>query len=215
MRRIFLLSAGLVLAGLISAAAYREVTHAYSGKTSVVREKEVPEIQIPAETRIHVRLNQTLDTARNRSGDSFSATLDSPVTVNGAVVVPEGTTFRGHLTAAKPSGRLKGRGYMSATLDSFELKGQTYPVKTSLQSRTTGSHKKRNWGLIGGGTGLGALVGGLAGGGKGLLIGGGAGAAAGTAGAAITGRKQVRLPVETPMTFRLQEPVLIKGPSVS
>jgi hypothetical protein len=61
--------------------------------------------------------------------------------------------------------------------------------------------------LIGGGGGLGALIGGLAGGGKGALIGGLAGAGAGTAGAAYTGNKDVVIPSESRITFRLSRAV--------
>jgi hypothetical protein len=170
-------------------------------------------VDIPAGTEVQVRLNQTLDTARNRAGDTFSAVLNAPVVANGTVIIPKGTPFRGRLTAAKPSGRLKGRGYMTVTLDSFELRGQSYPVAASSHTGWTGSHKKRNWGMIGGGSGFGMLVGGLAGGAKGLLIGGGAGAAAGTATAMITGKKQVRMPAESIVTFRLRKDVWIGGNS--
>lgn len=170
-------------------------------------------IDIPAGTEVQVRLNQTLDTARNRAGDSFSAVLNAPVVANGSVIIPKGTLFRGRLTAAKPSGRLRGRGYMTVTLDSFELHGRSYPVAASSHTDWTASHKKRNWGMIGGGSGFGALVGGLAGGAKGLLIGGGAGAAAGTATAVFTGKKQVRMPAESIVTFRLRKDVWISGNS--
>ena len=72
------------------------------------------------------------------------------------------------------------------------------------------SHKKRNLALIGGGSGGGALIGALAGGGTGALIGAGAGAAAGAAGAYATGKKDIYLPAETLLTFRLDAPVKIK-----
>jgi hypothetical protein len=64
--------------------------------------------------------------------------------------------------------------------------------------------------LIGGGAGLGAIIGGLAGGGKGAVIGGLAGAGAGTAGAAYTGNKDVVIPSESLITFRLAAPVTVK-----
>ena len=96
---------------------------------------------------------------------------------------------------------------MGLTLDSFQINGASYPVVTTRTGRVSARHKKRNLVLIGGGSGLGALIGGLAGGGKGALIGAGAGAAAGTAGAAATGKKEVTLPVETLLTFRLEENV--------
>ncbi len=163
------------------------------------------EIVIPSGTPIHVRLNQTLDTRRNRSGDRFTATLTSPVEDNGRVLVPRGSTFTGHVTVAQPSGRMEGRAVLGVTLDSFEINGARHPVVTSRASRVSAKHKKRNLALIGGGSGLGALIGGLAGGGKGALIGAGAGAGAGVAGAELTGKMQVALPAESLLTFRLEE----------
>jgi hypothetical protein len=126
------------------------------------------------------------------------------------VVLPRGASFSGRVTGSVPSGRLKTPARLSVTLASLEWKGMTYPVTTSSVSRSVKSHKKRNLALIGGGGGAGALIGGLAGGGTGALIGAGAGAAAGTAGAYATGKKDVVLPAETLLTFRLQAPVKIK-----
>jgi len=221
MNRKALYIAPLVLGGLlVSLLAYHNnkvAAQQAAAQQQAAQQEAARPIEIATGTRLHVRLDQALDTARNRSGDAFSAMLDAPIAENGIVLVPEGTPFRGHITAAKSSGRLRGRGYMSVVLDSFELNGQTYQLATRTQSQETGSHKKRNWGLIGGGSGFGALVGGLAGGGTGLLIGSGAGAAAGVGGAAFTGKKNVYLPAETVLTFRLREPLLIerRGAAVS
>ena len=165
------------------------------------------DLEAPAGTLLRVRLDQSIDTSSERSGDSFTATLDSPVIVKEKIVIPKGTRFQGHVTTAKGSGRLRGRGVLSIKLDSFEMHNQTYPVVTSVDTRVSQSHKKRNLVLIGGGSGVGALIGGLAGGGTGALIGAGAGAAAGTTGAALTGKKNVHIPVETLMTFSLKSPV--------
>jgi hypothetical protein len=173
-------------------------------------EQRAPEFRLPAGTPLRVRIGQSLDTGRNRSGDHFQASLAAPVTIQGKVVLPAGTGIRGHVTSARPSGRLRGRGHIALALDSFEFKGRTHPIATSPVSRTTRSHKRRNFGLIGGGSGAGALIGGLAGGGKGALIGAGAGAVAGTAGAAVTGRKQVHIPAESVFTFRLKGPVSVE-----
>ena len=168
------------------------------------------EYPIPAGTALRVRLSETLDTSRNRAGDAFTATLDTPIVLSNKTLVPKGSPFKGHVTAAAPSGRLNGRARMALVLDSFELRGQTYKIATASLSQVSGSHKKRNWMMIGGGSGAGAAIGALAGGGKGALIGAGAGAAAGTAGAAITGKENVHLPVETPLSFSLQAPVQVK-----
>ncbi|HWQ53809.1 MAG TPA: hypothetical protein VN442_08990 [Bryobacteraceae bacterium] len=167
------------------------------------------EYTIPRGTVFRVRLTRAVDTAASRAGDHFTATLDNPVLDGTRVVVPRGTLFNGHLTSAKSSGRLRGRAVLGLTLDSLELAGVTYPVVTSAVSRTSGDHKRRNVGLIGGGSGLGAVLGAIAGGPQGALIGAGAGAAAGTAGAAITGKKNLRLPAEALLAFSLEKPLVI------
>jgi hypothetical protein len=151
---------------------------------------------------LRVRLDQTLDTRRNRGGDPFYATLSLPVTVDGSTVLPTGTRFTGHVVEARPSGRLKGRAHLSLQLDSLELNGAAYDIRTAHLGRVSGGHKKRNWALIGGGTGTGAAFG-VIGGPVGVAVGAGAGAAVGTTSAVITGKKNVRLPAETPLGFTL------------
>ncbi len=167
------------------------------------------EISIPAGTPIDVRLEQTIDTKRNRAGDAFDATLTRPILVDERTVIPRGTRFTGHLIESKPSGRLKGRAELSLSLDSFDLRGRRYDIRTTHVARASGGHKKRNWFLIGGGSGFGSALGAIAGGPAGALIGAGAGAGAGTAGAVFTGKKNVRLPVETPLAFTLRRPVML------
>jgi hypothetical protein len=165
---------------------------------------------IPAHTRIRVRLAQTLDTRFTRPGGAFAATLDEEIVVGDRVVVPKGTPFRGAVVASKRSGRLRGRALLEITLRSFRLDGVTYHLATAPDSRVSGSHKKRNLALMGGGPAAGAGIGALAGGGAGALIGAGVGAAAGTTTAFVTGRKNVKLPVETPMVFALRSSVTVR-----
>ena len=167
----------------------------------------VAAVTIPRGTPIHVRLDETIDAKRTRPGSEFSATLAEPVAWHEKTLLPRGTAFRGHVSRSGESGRLKGRAVLALTLDSFELNGKTYKIDTSVDSRASQGHKKRNGLLIGGGAGLGAAIGALAGGGKGALIGAGAGAAAGTGGAAATGKQDVAFPAETRLTFALREPV--------
>jgi hypothetical protein len=93
---------------------------------------------IPAGTRIHVRLDQTVDTVRSGAGEKFSATLETPITVGESMVVPKGTAFRGHVTTSSESGRLKGRAVLGITLDSFELNGKSYAEREELQGRDLG-----------------------------------------------------------------------------
>jgi hypothetical protein len=162
---------------------------------------------IPAGTPLHVRLDESLGTKHDRGGERFYATLSEPIVEDGRTVLPAGTRFIGHLTESKPSGRLKGRAIMAVRLDAFDWHGRQYDIDTSNIARASGNHKRHNIGWIAGGGGIGAAIGAIAGGGEGALIGGAAGVGAGTAGAIITGKKQVYMRAETPLTFRLRTPV--------
>ena len=164
---------------------------------------------LPRGTTVRVRLQETIDTKRNRVGDRFNATLDEPLVVGDRVVVPKGTHFEGHVVASRESGRFKGRASLALSLDSFLVNGVTYDVSTNRPTSVSGGHKKRNWLWIGGGSGAGAAIGAVASGGAGALIGAGAGVAAGTVGAAFTGRRNVTLPVESRISFTLQSPVTV------
>ena len=77
-------------------------------------------------------------------------------------------------------------------------------------NRTEKGKGKRTAVMAGGGTAFGAIVGGLAGGGKGAAIGALAGAGAGGAGAAFTGNKDIVLPAEAALSFRLTSSVTVK-----
>jgi hypothetical protein len=105
---------------------------------------------------------------------------------------------------------LKSPGRLELTLTSIEVGGTRYDVDTSDTTRVGKSHSKRNVIFIGGGTGAGAIIGGIVGGGKGAAIGAAVGAGGGTAAAAATGKMQVRLPAETRLSFPLSQPLTIQ-----
>jgi len=166
-------------------------------------------VAVPEGTELDVVLNQSISTAADRSGDRFQASLASPVVVDDKTVIPKDALVTGHIVEARPSGHLKGVARLELTLDSLEVNGQTYGIATGDYGRTGKNHNKRNGVLIGGGAGVGAIIGGVAGGGVGALIGSSVGAGAGTAGAAFTGKKDIRVPAETTLSFRLARPVTI------
>src|ERR1700686_4711926 len=199
-RNVLLASAIVFLsAGLITTA----VTLATHPRTVAVT--------VPEETAIHVTLDQGISSNQNRPGDHFEATISEPVVLNDKTVIPQGTPVEGLVVDARPSGHLMGRAHLQLALESMQLNGKTYDLRTSSSYRRGGDHKKRNWAWIAGGGGGGALIGALAAGGKGALIGGPIGAGAGTAAAFFTGKKDIRLPAETQLSFRLADPVTINS----
>jgi hypothetical protein len=109
------------------------------------------------------------------------------------------------VVAAKGRGKFKGEGNLAIQVT--EISG--HPVTTSAYLKTEKGKGKRTAGMVGGGAGGGALIGGLAGGGKGALIGGLIGAGAGTAGAALTGNKDIVIPAESVVSFKLEAPVTV------
>jgi hypothetical protein len=166
-------------------------------------------IVIPAGKVLTVTVDQDISTKTNTSGDAFAASLAEPVTVDGQNVIPSGTHATGTVVQAQAAGHLKGGALLELTLDSISFNGQKYSVETSEFEEAGKGRGKRS--LIGGGGGaaFGAIVGALAGGGKGAAIGALAGGGAGTAGAAFTGKRDITIPAETRLHFKLKDSVTI------
>ena len=161
---------------------------------------------IPAGTVVSVRLGETLGSKTSQPGQDFSATVAEPVTVEGKEVIPAGADARGTVVDAKALGHFKGGAMLKIALNSIK----DYKVETESVNRAAKGKGKRSAVMIGGGAGAGALIGALAGGGKGAAIGALVGGGAGTAGTYFTGNKEVVLPAETIVSFKLLQPVEVK-----
>lgn len=164
---------------------------------------------LPEGTGLDVRLDDTIGSARNRSGDTFTATLEAPIEANGSVVVPRGARVTGEVISARPAGHLQTPAELAVTLTSVEVGGHPYDIRTSSHGWRGKSHKGHDAKWIGGLAGAGALVGALAGHGEGAAIGAGVGAGGGTAAAYATGKKDITLGAETRLRFVLRQPVNI------
>ncbi|MGA8529736.1 MAG: hypothetical protein WB622_08480 [Acidobacteriaceae bacterium] len=166
-------------------------------------------ITIPAGTRLRVRLDEDLGSKISQPGQSFDATVADDVVVDGQTVIPRGARAEGVVIDAKSLGHFKGGALLELRLERVRTRWGSYPVATSTMERAEKGKGRRTALFAGGGGAFGAIVGGLAGGGKGALIGGLAGAGAGSAGSAMTGNKEIFLPTETLLTFRIEHSVHI------
>lgn len=174
---------------------------------AATRAPEQQPVVVPAGTTLTVRLGNSVGSKISSPGDSFSATLASAVAVDGNAVIPAGASARGSVVDAKPLGKFKGGASLELRLTAITVNGSEQKIETSAISRTIKGKGKRTAVIAGGGTALGALIGGLAGGGKGAAIGAAAGGGAGVGGAAFTGNKEIVFPAESALSFRLRSPL--------
>lgn len=166
-------------------------------------------VVIPSGKTLAVTIDQNINTKDNSTGDHFEASLAEPVSVDGDEVLPRGAHVRGTITESNEAGHIKGKATLTITLTSLNAHGQTYEIHTSSYTEEGKARGKRTGIGAGGGAALGAIVGALAGGGKGAAIGAGAGAGAGAAGAAYTGDRDVSIPAERLVHFRLERSVTL------
>ena len=169
-------------------------------------------VTIQAGTNLAVRVDQHISVKTSHAGDTFTGEVVAPVVdPNGVAVVPKGTRVSGVIDASHARGRVKGASVLELRLTNMTLNGTEYQLRTADLTQTKKGKGKRSAAMIGGGAGLGMLIGGLAGGGKGMLIGGLAGGGAGTAGAAMTGNRDLEIPAESIVHFKLAQDLVVQG----
>ena len=169
--------------------------------------QNIRRVTVPAGTRILIRTVDPIDSSQQKAGFRFTANLETNLQAQNVVVAPRGSTVYGRLTQASSAGRMSGSSELTLELTDIVINGSNYPLLTStfeIKDQGEGGNTARK---VVGGTGLGALIGGIAGGGKGAGIGALAGAGAGAAVAASRRGQQLQIPRESLLEFRLEQPV--------
>lgn len=164
---------------------------------------------IPAGQPLLIRMIDGVDSSKNQVGDIFHASLETDLYVDGTLVARKGSDVYGRLAQAKEAGHFSGSSELELELTRLVIDGHDYPVVSSdytLQGKGRGKNTAEK---VGGGAALGAIIGGLAGGGKGAAIGAGVGAGAGGTIQVLTRGQQVKVPSETMLEFRLQQPATV------
>jgi len=169
-------------------------------------------VTVPAGTPILVRMIDEVDSSQNAVGDRFRASLEENLYVGETLVAPKGADVYGRLAEAKQAGQFAGKSELRLELTGILINEKVQPILTgdyevAGSSRGSDSAKK-----IGGGAAIGVIIGAIAGGGKGAAIGAGVGAGAGTAVQIFTKGEQVRVPSETLLEFRLEQPFTVSTP---
>jgi hypothetical protein len=162
---------------------------------------------IPADTSVTIRMIDSVDSERAVLGQTFRASLDEPIVVNGQELIPRGADVLTKLVADQKSGKIEGRTVLTMAISTITVNGRPVDVTSSDVQTASSSRGARSAKVIGGTAALGAVIGAIAGGGKGAAIGAGSGAALGTGAEVLTGGQKVKIPSETRLTFRLQNPV--------
>jgi len=164
---------------------------------------------LPAGQPIMIRMIDSVDSSKNHVGDIFHASLETDLNVSGVLVARRGSDVYGRLASSDEGGKFSGKSELQLELTRLMIDGKDYPLVSSdynLQGKGRGGDTAKK---VGGGAVLGAIIGGIAAGGKGAAIGAAAGGGAGAGVQILTKGQQVKVPSETLLEFRLQQPATV------
>lgn len=167
--------------------------------------------EIPAGTTLVVRMIDDVDSARDQVGQTFRASVDEPVLIDGETVIPKGADVVAKLVADKEAGKLTGRAELTLDLASIQMNGRMVDVVSQEVTMQSENRTDRTTKVVGGVAALGAIIGAVAGGGRGAAAGAVAGAATGGAIQVLTKGPTVKIPSETRLSFTLREALKPSG----
>lgn len=180
--------------------------------------QETADIQngmIPSGTQLQIRTDENIQADSQSVGQTYQAEIAQDVVdQNGRMIIPKGSPAR--LTVANVNSGTMGVGnnQVALALQSVNVNGRDYMLQTDTQTasgdRGIGANK-RTGEYVGGGAVLGTVIGAVAGGAKGAVLGAILGGAAGGGAQVLTRGKEVKVPAETLLTFRLDQPVQLNS----
>ena len=168
------------------------------------------ELVVAADSVIGLEIETSLTSDRARVEDAVVARVTRDVRVGDRVAIPAGSRAHGEVAVVERGGRLKDRARLGVRFTSIVLADGTHvPITTETIYRDGDAPGGESAAKIGGGAIGGAILGGILGGAKGAAIGGAIGAGGGTAAVMAGGRNAATLPSGTPVTVRVEEPVVV------
>jgi hypothetical protein len=194
------------------AAAAAEAT-AKAGEGEATAARPVPEfreVTLPAGTTLRLRLQSAVASDSSRVEDAVRAELSQAVVVDGATVLPAGTTLTGVVTDVERSGRVQGRARIAYRFNALTYEGERYDMATAPLAHEAEATKGEDATKIAVGAGAGAAIGALLGGGDGAAKGAAIGGAAGTGAVLATRGEEVRLGPGAAVTTRLTAPLTVR-----
>ncbi|MCC6365941.1 MAG: hypothetical protein IT165_20690 [Bryobacterales bacterium] len=167
---------------------------------------------VPSGTTLAIRVNEDIST--REAGRTFDAQIaQDVVNQSGAILIPRGSPAQLVVTQVSKGG-LVGTNTMQLALRSVTIHGNQRSVSTLIQEQRGNEGigaNRRTAESVGGGAALGALLGAVLGGGKGAVAGAAIGAAGGATAQVLTRGQEVKVPAETVLTFRLDQPIQLAG----
>lgn len=165
---------------------------------------------IPSGTTIVVRANEAISSTEGGNGRAYQAEIAQDIVdQNGNILIRRGSPAELAITQADNGGRVS-TASMELVLRSITVDGRRQVVETAgteMRGSAGLGANRRTATMVGGGAVLGTLLGAAIGGGAGAAAGAAVGAAGGATAQVLTRGEAVRVPAETVLTFRLDEPL--------
>jgi BON domain len=174
---------------------------------------EFRNITVPPDTIIPMRITQTLDSATTQQGETFTGTVATDIILDDLVVIRQGTSVTGRVSAVQEAAHYKGSSLLTVELTTINRRGEKLSITTEPYSVEGKGRGKNTAEKVGGGAAVGAILGGILGGGKGAAIGAAAGGGVGAGANTITRGEQVQIPSESLIRFRLTNTLSLKVPT--